>query len=96
MSFINEKLLFHGLGDLSKALNIIGSGFNEHFSGVNAGTMFGDGVYLAEDMGKSISTVTPRQRSVALSLVNRASPASQPSQLDLEPEERRGRRRAGC
>ena len=26
---------------------------NEHFSGVNAGTMFGDGIYLAEDMGKS-------------------------------------------
>ena len=52
-SFINEKLLLHGLGEPSKALNIIGSGFNEHFSGVNAGTMFGDGVYLAEDMGKS-------------------------------------------
>jgi hypothetical protein len=31
----------------------MGSGMNEHFSGVNAGTMFGDGIYLAEDMGKS-------------------------------------------
>ena len=84
-SFINEKLLFHGLGDPSKALNIIGSGFNEHFSGVNAGTMFGDGVYLAEDMGKSdqYCNSAPTQRG-AFSLVNRASPASQPSQLDLE------------
>ena len=26
---------------------------NEHFSGVNAGTLFGDGIYFAEDMGKS-------------------------------------------
>jgi hypothetical protein len=40
-------------GDPTKALNIMGSGMNEHFSGVNAGTMFGDGIYLAEDMGKS-------------------------------------------
>ena len=37
---INEYYLFHGLGDPTKAVNIFGAGMNEHFSGVNAGTMF--------------------------------------------------------
>eukprot|EP00746_Dinoflagellata_sp_MGD_P089894 gnl/MRDRNA2_/MRDRNA2_354669_c0_seq1.p1 gnl/MRDRNA2_/MRDRNA2_354669_c0~~gnl/MRDRNA2_/MRDRNA2_354669_c0_seq1.p1 ORF type:complete len:183 (-),score=22.30 gnl/MRDRNA2_/MRDRNA2_354669_c0_seq1:140-622(-) len=32
---------------------------NEHFSGVNAGTMFGDGLYFAEDMGKSDQYCAP-------------------------------------
>jgi hypothetical protein len=52
-SKINECYLFHGLGNPVMALNIFQGGMNEHFSGVNAGTMFGDGIYLAEDMGKS-------------------------------------------
>lgn len=65
-SACNEFLLFHGLGDPSKALNIFGAGFNEHFSGVNAGTMFGDGIYLAEDMGKSDQYCAPAARSGVL------------------------------
>eukprot|EP00931_Biecheleriopsis_adriatica_P087170 TRINITY_DN61677_c0_g1_i1.p1 TRINITY_DN61677_c0_g1~~TRINITY_DN61677_c0_g1_i1.p1 ORF type:complete len:514 (+),score=84.69 TRINITY_DN61677_c0_g1_i1:154-1695(+) len=50
---INEAYLFHGLGNPAVAVNVCASGMNEHFSGVNAGTMFGDGIYFAEDMGKS-------------------------------------------
>ena len=49
----NEYYLFHGLGSPTMALNIASNGFNEHFSGTNAGTRFGDGIYLAEDIGKS-------------------------------------------
>ena len=56
-SKINECYLFHGLGNPAMALNIIQSGMNEHFSGVNAGTMFGDGIYLAED----VSAAAPLQ-----------------------------------
>ena len=56
-SRINECYLFHGLGNPAMALNIIQSGMNEHFSGVNAGTMFGDGIYLAED----VSAAAPLQ-----------------------------------
>jgi hypothetical protein len=59
---INETYLIHGLGDPSCALNIIGAGFNEHFSGVNAGTLFGDGIYLAEDVGKSDQYCRPREK----------------------------------
>ena len=51
--------LARGLGAPSKALNIAAAGVNEHFSGVNAGTMFGDGVYFAEDMGKSDQYCAP-------------------------------------
>ena len=43
----------HGLGASAVALNIMASGMNGHFRGVNASTMLGDGVYFAEDMGKS-------------------------------------------
>jgi hypothetical protein len=48
----NEAHLLHGLGDPSKVPTIASGGFNEHFSGSNAGTMFGSGIYLAEDVGK--------------------------------------------
>jgi len=48
----NEVHLLHGLGDPSKVHTIASGGFNEHFSGANAGTMFGSGIYMAEDAGK--------------------------------------------
>lgn len=61
---LNEYYLFHGLGSPDHTiLNIASAGHNEHFSGANAGTMFGDGVYLAEDMGKSDQYCRPLQRA---------------------------------
>ena len=59
LSTENVPSLTRGLGAPSKALNIAAAGVNEHFSGVNAGTMFGDGVYFAEDMGKSDQYCAP-------------------------------------
>lgn len=67
---LNECYLFHGLGNPAMALNIIQSGMNEHFSGVNAGTMFGDGIYLAEDIGKSDQYCRPFEKHLIFSDTN--------------------------
>lgn len=48
----NETLLLHGTSP-SVLLSLISNGLNERFSGSNAGTAFGDGIYLAEDAGKT-------------------------------------------
>jgi len=48
----NEALLLHGTND-SVLLSILNNGLNERYSGSGAGTAFGDGVYLAEDVGKT-------------------------------------------
>jgi len=52
-SIVNEVHLLHGLGAPSTVHTIVAGGFNEHFSGGNAGTLFGDGIYMAEDSGKA-------------------------------------------
>ena len=65
---INECYLFHGLGNPAMALNIIQSGMNEHFSGVNAGTMFGDGIYLAEDVSAAAPCTSLSQNPKGLLL----------------------------
>ena len=49
---VNEAILLHGCPP-DVLLNILKDGVNERYSGGNAGTMFGDGVYLAEDVGKT-------------------------------------------
>jgi hypothetical protein len=48
----NEAILLHGTSP-DRLLALLSTGFNEHYSGTNAGTAFGDGVYLAEDVGKT-------------------------------------------
>lgn len=48
----NEALLLHGTGP-DRLLSLLAQGPNERFAGGNAGTMFGDGIYLAEDIGKA-------------------------------------------
>jgi len=48
----NETLLLHGTGP-DRLLSLIAQGLNERFAGGNAGTLFGDGIYLAEDIGKA-------------------------------------------
>jgi hypothetical protein len=48
----NEVILLHGV-NREKLLNLLSTGLNERFSGTGAGTAFGDGVYLAEDAGKT-------------------------------------------
>jgi len=50
---VQEAYLFHGLGAPKLIEKIAVEGVSEKFAGVNAGTMFGDGVYFAEDIGKS-------------------------------------------
>ena len=82
-SKINECYLFHGLGDPAMALNIFQGGMNEHFSGVNAGTMFGDGIYLAEDMGKSDQYCRPLPPPALLAL--RADSSTETLQKALFP-----------
>ncbi|EOD33682.1 hypothetical protein EMIHUDRAFT_229417 [Emiliania huxleyi CCMP1516] len=49
---VNEALLLHGTQP-GALLSMLANGLNERFSGTNAGTAFGNGVYLAEDLGKS-------------------------------------------
>jgi hypothetical protein len=48
----NEAILLHGTSP-DRLLELLSTGFNERYSGTNAGTAFGDGVYLAEDVGKT-------------------------------------------
>ena len=51
-SDVNEVLLLHGTKP-DVLLALLSNGLNEHFSGSNAGAAFGDGAYLAEDIGKA-------------------------------------------
>ena len=53
----NESILLHGTNP-DVLLALLSTGLNERFSGTNAGTAFGDGVYLAEDVGKTDQYVT--------------------------------------
>jgi hypothetical protein len=48
----NEVILLHGTGP-ERMLALLSTGLNERYSGTGAGTAFGDGVYLAEDVGKT-------------------------------------------
>jgi hypothetical protein len=48
----NEVILLHGTNP-EKLLTLLSTGLNERYSGTNVGTDFGDGVYLAEDAGKT-------------------------------------------
>jgi hypothetical protein len=48
----NEAILLHGTSP-DRLLALLSTGFNERYSGTNAGTAFGEGVYLAEDVGKT-------------------------------------------
>ena len=49
---LNEVLLLHGI-PRSKLLTVLANGLNERFSGTHAGAAFGNGAYLAEDLGKA-------------------------------------------
>ena len=48
---INENFLFQGL-PAGTVIKVLQNGLNERFSGANAGTLFGEGSYFAEDPGK--------------------------------------------
>ena len=48
---INEHFLISGV-PAATVCAVLSNGMNERFSGANAGTMFGEGSYLAEDAGK--------------------------------------------
>jgi hypothetical protein len=48
----NEAILLHGTSP-ERLLDLLSTGLNERYSGTNAGNAFGDGVYLAEDVGKT-------------------------------------------
>jgi hypothetical protein len=54
---VNEQLLLHGTSP-DVLFSLLSNGLNERFSGTNAGTKFGDGIYFAEDVGKSDQYVT--------------------------------------
>ena len=49
---VNEALLLHGTQP-GALLSMLANGLNERFSGTNAGAAFGNGAYLAEDLGKA-------------------------------------------
>eukprot|EP01062_Namystynia_karyoxenos_P071539 TRINITY_DN6710_c0_g2_i2.p1 TRINITY_DN6710_c0_g2~~TRINITY_DN6710_c0_g2_i2.p1 ORF type:complete len:825 (+),score=115.72 TRINITY_DN6710_c0_g2_i2:94-2475(+) len=49
---VNEVRLFHGTRQ-DALLSLLSDGLNERFSGTSAGTRFGQGLYFAEDPGKS-------------------------------------------
>ena len=49
---LNEVLLLHGTQP-GVLFTLLANGMSERFSGTNAGTNFGDGAYLAEDIGKA-------------------------------------------
>ncbi len=48
----NEAILLHGTSP-ERLLDLLSTGFNVNYAGIGAGTAFGDGVYLAEDVGKT-------------------------------------------
>lgn len=48
---VNEHYLYHGVPK-PVVEKILKTGINERYAGANAGTAFGDGVYLAEDAAK--------------------------------------------
>jgi serine/threonine protein kinase len=49
---VNEAFLLHGLP--SDALQkVVETGFNQNYSGANAGSLFGDGCYLTQDIEKA-------------------------------------------
>ena len=48
----NEAILLHGTSP-DRLLELLSTGFNVNYSGTGAGNIFGDGVYLAEDVGKT-------------------------------------------
>jgi hypothetical protein len=48
----NEAILLHGPNP-ERLHDLLSQGLNERFAGTGAGTSFGDGVYLAEDAGKT-------------------------------------------
>eukprot|EP00900_Chrysochromulina_parva_P004800 jgi/Chrpa1/14320/Chrysochromulina_OHIO_Genome00005617-RA len=54
----NEVILLHGVNP-GRLLALLSTGLNERYSGSGAGTAFGDGVYLAEDAGKTDQYVSP-------------------------------------
>ena len=54
----NEVILLHGTNP-DRLFDLLSTGLNERFSGTGAGTAFGDGVYLAEDAGKTDQYVSP-------------------------------------
>jgi hypothetical protein len=49
---VSESFLMHGTR-AEVLLSVLKNGLNERYSGSNAGTAFGDGVYLAEDVAKT-------------------------------------------
>ena len=49
---VNEQLLMHGTNP-NVLLSLLSTGLNERLAGTNAGVAFGNGSYLAEDVGKS-------------------------------------------
>ena len=54
----NERMLLHGTKP-NVLLDVLANGLNEGFSGIGAGSAFGAGIYLAEDVGKTDQYVTP-------------------------------------
>ena len=54
----SESFLLHGLG-ADRLLSVLNRGLNERYSGTNAGTAFGEGVYLAEDVAKTDQYAAP-------------------------------------
>ena len=54
----SEALLLHGTS-AAKLLSVLANGLNERYSGSSAGTAFGDGVYLAEDVAKTDQYAAP-------------------------------------
>ena len=54
----NEVILLHGVNP-GRLLALLSTGLNERYAGGGAGTAFGDGVYLAEDAGKTDQYVGP-------------------------------------
>ena len=84
-----------------QVLPIARGGLNERFSGTNAGTAFGNGVYLAEDLGKSdqyvelderlsvSSELHQRPEAVSLTILRAASCGMQMFRKYSDPSTRR-------
>ena len=49
---VNERYLLHSPG-LTILPSILTNGFNEHYAGTNAGAVYGEGCYFAENIGKT-------------------------------------------
>jgi hypothetical protein len=61
-----ETLLLHGVSDMEALENILTNGFRKEYSGTNRGTLYGNGIYLTDDLRKALHYARPLKEPSSL------------------------------